>query len=766
MSIRIGTGSATALTSGERIFLNNTQADAIVLRSCNVNLPINISYNDTSRFGNSNGDFYYSYCNVPYVTSSCNTTVFYNTATISRRNVAIAGDVTITNGMTLSNLGGIYASFTSNVDIGKTLSACNTISKYLSLGACNMITFNEVSPEPSLTIDAITRIKRKLILDQPLEVDNIDIKTVVFRCNVNYPSLELTTTSNASHVLAISHSCNVNLSGCNLVNISSTAYKDPLFAILPNGNVGVNSSNPVALLEIRSRSNTTLPFIRLTDTRDVTRQLNVDQDCKVGISTSPLHKVHVYSCNLSPPTIFTPEDPFNPTPVVLPSVLGVYTTSCNQLYAPIISGFSNNRRVFHVAADGTTESSWLNVTNTIRCSNLSVETLQSSSGTYDSWIQQGNPNAPFPSPINLLTSSLSNIYSLQSFKINVEDEVRSASLFANTISACNLIFPGVNISELTTGFQANTVSFTGSRINMGQLSDDSTLRQPLAGRKVLISSDDVNGTFVALGVVGNDSGRNTIRITSTSPAYELYTTANGLLQKSAAGMDLSGYYISYTNVNTNDADELDTRKQLQINASGVRLGKTMQIVPTNMFGTPTSSAGCVGIGLTPLGRNDIVLPQHKLHVQGNVWVQSSLIPTTSNTDPLLYINETTGLVGIRTNQPRRQLHVEGSLYAASVETNLPVVTTSDAKVKYNLAPITKAMDKINGLTGYTYNRHGSQKRETGLIAQEVENVLPEAVYKVNDDEGTLGVSYGNIVGLLIEAIKELNTKIDAVCASK
>ena len=63
--------------------------------------------------------------------------------------------------------------------------------------------------------------------------------------------------------------------------------------------------------------------------------------------------------------------------------------------------------------------------------------------------------------------------------------------------------------------------------------------------------------------------------------------------------------------------------------------------------------------------------------------------------------------------------------------------------------------------GVTYDRIDTGERQTGVIAQEVQAVLPEAVR--GDD--ILGVSYGNMVGILIEAIKELNIKINKLEAA-
>ena len=90
-----------------------------------------------------------------------------------------------------------------------------------------------------------------------------------------------------------------------------------------------------------------------------------------------------------------------------------------------------------------------------------------------------------------------------------------------------------------------------------------------------------------------------------------------------------------------------------------------------------------------------------------------------------------------------------------------VYNTSDESVKTNLEVIKNPLEKINKVSGYTFDRTDKEKeRETGVIAQEIIKILPEAVSERKD--GLLSVSYGNMVGLLIEAIKELNDKIETL----
>lgn len=99
-------------------------------------------------------------------------------------------------------------------------------------------------------------------------------------------------------------------------------------------------------------------------------------------------------------------------------------------------------------------------------------------------------------------------------------------------------------------------------------------------------------------------------------------------------------------------------------------------------------------------------------------------------------------------------------------TNGNVIAYSDARLKKDLEVIPNALDKVMSLTGYTYTRIDTGARQSGLLAQDVEKVLPEVVThsaSVPDGElDTLGLAYGNMVGLLVEAIKELRAEVDAL----
>ncbi len=109
------------------------------------------------------------------------------------------------------------------------------------------------------------------------------------------------------------------------------------------------------------------------------------------------------------------------------------------------------------------------------------------------------------------------------------------------------------------------------------------------------------------------------------------------------------------------------------------------------------------------------------------------------------------------------LHIETANNGISLFARYDIVALSDARVKTDLQPIEEALSKVKSLTGYTFTRSDTESaiRQCGVIAQDLQKVLPEAVYKI-DDSDLLTVAYGNVISLLINAIKELDEKVTAL----
>jgi hypothetical protein len=138
--------------------------------------------------------------------------------------------------------------------------------------------------------------------------------------------------------------------------------------------------------------------------------------------------------------------------------------------------------------------------------------------------------------------------------------------------------------------------------------------------------------------------------------------------------------------------------------------------------------------------NNIILidKNNDININGN-------IKTTNN----FSINNITTYID---NTNDYKLRVFGNLKVDGV-----VISSSDRRLKTNINKIENAMDKIEKLSGVFFNKIGDDKRQLGLIAQDVNDVIEEAVFK--DENGYLNIAYGNLMGLIIEGMKELKNEI-------
>jgi len=146
---------------------------------------------------------------------------------------------------------------------------------------------------------------------------------------------------------------------------------------------------------------------------------------------------------------------------------------------------------------------------------------------------------------------------------------------------------------------------------------------------------------------------------------------------------------------------------------------------------------------------------------GTINATSATIGTVRTTTNLLAIGNsntvgnlytTGGNVGIGNTAPSYALQVSGTVYASG-----DIAAFSDRRLKSDIQTINDALSKTQKLRGVYYTQTSNQRRGIGFIAQEIQEVIPEVV--VTEGE-YLGVAYGNVVGLLVEAIKELTNEVN------
>ena len=124
--------------------------------------------------------------------------------------------------------------------------------------------------------------------------------------------------------------------------------------------------------------------------------------------------------------------------------------------------------------------------------------------------------------------------------------------------------------------------------------------------------------------------------------------------------------------------------------------------------------------------------------------------TTFSLNSIIKVDTANSRIGINKTNPGEALEVTGNILVSG-----DVTAFSDRRLKSKIERIEGALDKVCALGGYTFTMN--DKPSTGLIAQEVLEVLPEAVH--GSEETQYSLAYGNMIGLLVEAVKELRALI-------
>jgi hypothetical protein len=214
------------------------------------------------------------------------------------------------------------------------------------------------------------------------------------------------------------------------------------------------------------------------------------------------------------------------------------------------------------------------------------------------------------------------------------------------------------------------------------------------------------------------------------------------------GPDLKLYHSGGNSFVTNATGQLEIRSDtllLQDNANGHSMFKgvadgTVELYHDNVKTFETHSNGIVILGPEG-GSGQIYLYADEGDDDADKW----LVNTADGGDFTIQSKST----GSWANE--LVLTNAGNLTATG-----NVTAYSDARLKTDIETLDNALDKVTKLRGVSYKRLDTQEAGIGVIAQEIENVLPEVV----QDGAYKSVAYGNVVGLLIEAIKELKAQVD------
>lgn len=317
------------------------------------------------------------------------------------------------------------------------------------------------------------------------------------------------------------------------------------------------------------------------------------------------------------------------------------------------------------------------------------------------------------------------------------------------------------------GAYNTSINISGSNSNAVGLDIKNT---SAGGHEWIIASTGASGAGGAGNLLINDlnSSGNTI-ITSAvaiggafAPQQALHVLGNQRLQSVGAGAQA---YIDFSDGNT-----------IQWHLASRNAADT----PNNRFGVFNSAntevvtilqGGNVGIGTAaPGAKLDVVGGGNfsgGVSFDNSISLDASTINYLYYTDALQLAKSGTGVaihidssrnVGIGTTTPTQLLHVNGTAYATTF------LHTSDRRLKTNIEPIANVEELTQQLRGVRFEWKKTGAPAYGVIAQEVEKVLPEAV-TLNAD-GIRAVDYDQLVPVLLEAVKALQDRVNTLEAQQ
>ena len=374
---------------------------------------------------------------------------------------------------------------------------------------------------------------------------------------------------------------------------------------------------------------------------------------------------------------------------------------------------------------------------------------------------------------NALISGSLTVFSGSAIDFQVTD---TGTKIGNSITDIHTITGSVNISGsvTATGFTGpltGTASYASQALNASTASYVVTANTASYVLQAVSSSyasnadllDGINSAAFALTGSTNRFTANQIITGSLTATGDIITQGNLIAQQYIVSSSVSYFTESFSSGSTKFGDSLDDTHQF---TGSVNITGSLNVYNGEIFAgriDNTNEGGQVSFARALDGANGWYID-----VYGNTSTPSLRFIDVSTAAVRMTIS---GSGGITMGQSLAVGSINPSATVGRIDASNDVVafSTSDIRFKENITPIKNALDKINKIGGYTFDwktdeelvsLHGFKGHDIGVIAQEIESILPEIV--TTRDNGYKAVKYEKLVALLIESNKELLKRIEVL----
>ena len=343
---------------------------------------------------------------------------------------------------------------------------------------------------------------------------------------------------------------------------------------------------------------------------------------------------------------------------------------------------------------------------------------------------------------------------------NLTTTTAATTVTVNSSDGTNAILPAATTTVAGVMTGADKSKLNGIAAGATNVTNNNQLTN---GAGYTTNVGDITGVTAGAGISGGGtSGTVTITNSDKGSSQDIFkhldfdgvifdATNNDDTATFKAGTNVSFSADAATKIVTISATNTNTTYSA---GSGITLTGTVfsNAAPNVVQTTITGNAGSATVLQTPR-----TIAGVSFNGSANISLNNNAITNgagyTTNAGDITSVGVGNGLTGGGTSGAVT-VSMSGS-YTGNFTATQNITAYSDERLKTNIETIPNALEKVNSLRGVTFDKDGV--RGLGVIAQEVEKILPEVVI---EGEEYKSVAYGNIVGVLIEAIKELTNEVE------